>query len=278
MKNIIVLYHADCFDGFSGAWAAWKKLGNRAEYIPIRHQTPPPRGLVNKTVYMIDIVFPAPTFQELLHRNKRVVVIDHHSTAKEIAETAHETAFDLNHSGAALAWNYFHPQKPLPTLLKVIEENDLWRFKSAYTKPLIAVMEGIRFTFEAWNNVARHLENPKQRKQYIEHGKVILKYKDALVAQITRRAERGTFEGHPVWIVNTPIFESEVGHMLVDQGKGPKIAIIWRQMENIVRVSLRSTPKVNVALLAQKYGGGGHPQAAGFKISAEMKHPWKYLN
>ena len=37
-----VIYHAECTDGFGSAYAAWKLLGNRAEYHACKHGTPPP--------------------------------------------------------------------------------------------------------------------------------------------------------------------------------------------------------------------------------------------
>ena len=58
MKNIVVLYHADCPDGFGGAWAAHKKLGEKAEYIGVHHNFLPPKGLDGKEIYMIDFVYP----------------------------------------------------------------------------------------------------------------------------------------------------------------------------------------------------------------------------
>ena len=36
-KNIVVLYHADCLDGFGAAYAAWEKFGDTAEYIPVQY-------------------------------------------------------------------------------------------------------------------------------------------------------------------------------------------------------------------------------------------------
>ena len=36
----VVIYHADCTDGFGAAYSAWKQLGNRAEYYPCKHGTP----------------------------------------------------------------------------------------------------------------------------------------------------------------------------------------------------------------------------------------------
>ena len=31
----VVIYHADCTDGFGAAYSAWKQLGNRAEYLEV---------------------------------------------------------------------------------------------------------------------------------------------------------------------------------------------------------------------------------------------------
>src|SRR3990167_9491025 len=45
MKNIVVIYHGKCPDGFSAAWIAWKKFGDDAEYIPGRHGEIPPEDL-----------------------------------------------------------------------------------------------------------------------------------------------------------------------------------------------------------------------------------------
>ncbi len=46
-----------------------------------------------------------------------------------------------------------------------------------------------------------------------------------------------------------------------------EIAMIFKELEKGFRVSLRSKGKADVGLLAEAYGGGGHPQAAGFNIN-----------
>ena len=56
-KLIVVFYHAECTDGFTAAWAAWKKFGNRADYVPIFHITPPPLRLKNPQNYFL-YIFP----------------------------------------------------------------------------------------------------------------------------------------------------------------------------------------------------------------------------
>ncbi len=47
---------------------------------------------------------------------------------------------------------------------------------------------------------------------------------------------------------------------------GNKIAILFSDRNNVVRVSLRSRDGINVGLLANSFGGGGHAPAAGIKF------------
>ena len=60
---------------------------------------------------------------------------------------------------------------------------------------------------------------------------------------------------------------------LVDLGRnieGVEVSIFMRE-DNGYRISLRSNGKVNVNNLAQKFGGGGHPMAAGIRAKGEFK-------
>ena len=53
----VVLYHANCNDGFGAAYSAWKLLGNRAEYIACSHGTPPPDVTGKKVVCLETVLF-----------------------------------------------------------------------------------------------------------------------------------------------------------------------------------------------------------------------------
>ncbi|MBI4243268.1 MAG: bifunctional oligoribonuclease/PAP phosphatase NrnA [Planctomycetes bacterium] len=53
---------------------------------------------------------------------------------------------------------------------------------------------------------------------------------------------------------------------------GCKLAILFREVKSQqFKVSMRSTKGIDVALLASKWGGGGHARAAGFSISGPRK-------
>lgn len=51
-----------------------------------------------------------------------------------------------------------------------------------------------------------------------------------------------------------------------------KMAVLLRELDNWQwKASLRSRGGLNVARIAEKFGGGGHENAAGFKITADLK-------
>ena len=54
--------------------------------------------------------------------------------------------------------------------------------------------------------------------------------------------------------------------------KGVRISIIFEDLENgLIRMSLRSKdPRINVAQLAQQFGGGGHAMAAGIRMRGTL--------
>lgn len=51
--STIVIYHADCPDGFGAAFAAWLVFGDSAQYVPARFGEPAP-DVRGKEVYILD--------------------------------------------------------------------------------------------------------------------------------------------------------------------------------------------------------------------------------
>ena len=84
LKKIVIIYHDQCRDGFGAAYAAWKKFGDDASYIPRKTQDPVPEGLENKEIYIVDYSYKKPDLERLREDNKSVVVIDHHSLYNDI--------------------------------------------------------------------------------------------------------------------------------------------------------------------------------------------------
>jgi uncharacterized protein len=274
-NKIVVIYHGDCPDGFSGAWAAWKKFGNKATYIGAVDRHNPPDNLQGKEVYFIDWVYPKATMAEVMKIAKKVIALDHHETAEDATRSVTEFSYDVNHSGAVLAWQYFHPNKPVPKLLLYVEDFDLWKWKYKDTRAIQAVLDTQPQTFEKWSKLVRKVENAESRAECIKLGRTLIEYQERLIEHALTEAEPVEFEGYEVLAVNSLFFGSELGDRL--SKIKPPFSIIWREGKRSIRVSLRSRNGFDVSKIAQKYGGGGHKEAAGFKIEAGEPLPWKRL-
>ena len=275
-KDIVVIYHKDCTDGFSAAWAAWKNFGDSAEYVGIDPDEHSPTELVNKELYMIDLIC-GDDLPELLKNNKKVVAIDHHVTNQEIVKLVPDRLFDINHSAAVLAWKYFHGSKKVPRLLNYVEDVDLWNLKMPDTNEISAAMDMLDFSFGNWSRLAVDFENESKFKEYVSRGKIILEYQDKLIERLTtNNLELVELSGYKVYVVNSPNFSSQIGNILAK--KTNSLGIVWYEnSDGSVHVSLRSVGDVDVSKIAKRFGGGGHKHAAGFRIENCSKLPWKKL-
>jgi oligoribonuclease NrnB/cAMP/cGMP phosphodiesterase (DHH superfamily) len=77
---------------------------------------------------MFDFSYPKPIIKEIEEKAELLIVVDHHITAKgelsgkgDVKEQNYH--FDMNKSGARLAWEFFYPNKEVPLLLRHIEDN-----------------------------------------------------------------------------------------------------------------------------------------------------------
>ncbi len=277
-KDIVVLYHNDCTDGFSSAWVAWKKFGSRADYIGINPGISPIDGLKNKEVYMLDLVYSVQYLKKLIANNKKFIAIDHHISNKKSFSLIKDGLFDNNHSGAVLSWKYFHPKIKVPKLLMHVEDMDLWKFRMSGSKEVIAYLDTVDFNFKKWNEVIDGAEDKIKYQEYLNKGSFILKYQDQLIESIiTNHAVPVNFFGYKTYAVNSPMFNSQIANALCK--KLPPMGVVWAQeADGSVHVSLRSDGAADVSKLASKFkGGGGHKQSAGFYIKDCSKLPWKKI-
>lgn len=278
-KNIVVVYHGQCTDGFGGAWSAWKKLGDSADYFGANYDDDPPKEITGKELYFIDFVYPRPVMEDLKQKNKKIVIIDHHKTAIDKLDIADESLFDIDHSGAVLAWQYFHSNKTGPSILKCIEDRDMWRWKVKDSKEILAYFDLLDFDFKIWDNVIERFDKDESvRLEFKKNGELLLRQWTSLCEDMIKdEAVVVGFEGYRTYAINAPhIFASDLGNLL--SKKLPPLAIVWQQnSEGNVGVSLRSDGSVDVSEIAKKYGGGGHKAAAGLRIKSISKLPWKKI-
>ena len=277
MKDIVVIYHANCPDGFGAAYAAWKKFGDNASYIPQKTQESVPEGLVDKELYIVDYSYPKEILSKLIEANKSVVVIDHHESAREAVTSFVGNVFELDHSGAVLAWNYFHPTAPTPKLLLHIEDSDLWKFALPETKAFVARLWQTKFDFATWDKMARDLENPEKFSEFIKKGEAALEYKHLYINELLTYQEKVEFDGHETLAVNCARpYRSDVGNLLAK--KTGTFGIVWYHYEGAFHISMRSIDDFSVADLAKKFGGGGHKNAASARFDRFEDIPIRFID
>ena len=274
LKNIVVIYHGECADGFSAAWTAWKKFGDNADYIGAHHGDPISDGLTGKEIYILDFSFPVEIMKNMLEKNKKIIVIDHHKSAEESVKMAHEYVYEMDRSGAMLSWQYFFPELPVPWLLRYISDRDIWKLELPDTFAIGLMLDTFDKNFETWSKLAEELEDDNTRRKYIEQGKLIQKYEHQVIEDIiSSNKEAVVFEGYETYAVNAPhFFASQMGHTLYSEK--PPLAIVWSWSKGSLAVSLRSDGSVDVSEIAKKYGGGGHKAAAGFRFYSNSEFPW----
>ena len=276
-KDIVVIYHAKCPDGFGAAYAAWKKFGDNASYIPQKTQESIPDGLQNKELYIVDYSYDKETLAKLTETNKSVVVIDHHESAREAVTSFVGNVFDLDHSGAVLAWRYFHPTEPTPKLLLHVEDSDLWRFKLPETKAVMARLWQTSFDFASWDQLAKDFEDEDKFKEFVTKGEFTLEQKQLYIKELLTYKEKVEFDGHPTLAVNCARpYRSDVGNFLAKETG--TLGIVWYHYEGAFHVSMRSIGDFSVADLAKKFGGGGHKNAASARFDRFEDIPMKFVD
>jgi len=270
----VIIYHGKCPDGFGGAYAAWKKFGDAAEYIPAQYGKPVPENMNGRNLYFVDFCYDRECMDALAAVAKSIIVLDHHEGVRDVA-TTFPGIFDSNRSGASIAWTYFHPETPIPLLLRCIEDYDLFRFSLPESRAIDAYLSLEPQEFEHWDELVKTLEDPARRDSILERGRMYAEHTEKLVEHIAASANLVEFEGHVVYLSGTVLqaFTDYIGHALAT--KQPPFALMVRPVADGMRVSLRSVGDFDVSELARRHGGNGHVNAAAFRLPWGASIPWK---
>lgn len=272
LKDIVVIYHAHCIDGFAAAWVTHRKFGDVATYLPLKRGEEIPEGLEDKEIYIVDFAFEGGVMLELEKKAKKLVVIDHHISSEKDIKDLKEYVFDLNHSGAYLAFSYFFPDEEIPEFIKYISEMDIYKPTIKDVEKFFAYIRSKEKTFYEYYALYDLLETKSGREKALEVAGELEKYLKIILEPTLNSINFVEFEGYKIPAVNLclPISErSEVLRLIYEMY--PPVAMSYRFDEGEWKVSLRSNNNsdFDCSKLAQKYGGGGHKESAGFAVKAD---------
>lgn len=275
-KQIVVIYHKRCPDGFGAAYAAWKKFGDTAEYVPAGYGDEALEGLEGKEVYLLDFSYEIPGEMERLAKiTKRFVALDHHKSSKRLVELAPEHVYDEKRSGATIAWTFFHPDAPMPRLIRHLEDGDLYHYALPETRDIFSYLVVQPDDFQMWDALAETLEDDAARATFLIKAAAYTEYFELLAKLSVEAAKKVRFEEMECYFTTAMpsiTMRSYVGHALYE--KLPPIALVVSAHPDGFGVSIRGNGSVDASKIAQKYGGGGHPVSAGFFIPNGTPVPW----
>lgn len=275
MTKPLVIYHRDCPDGLCAAWIAWRKFGDSADYFPAQYSAAPP-DVTGRDVYVLDFCYPFEATMHLAGLARHLTILDHHATAErdlaQINELPNEQrrnveiTFDMHCSGAGLARDYFFPGLAC-WIVDYVQDRDLWRFELPDSATINAYLQTLN-TFEGFERA--HKLAPEQARVF---GLGAEAYRDMLVHKVKAHAIRQRFAGYDdIPVVNAHFIG--ISELLGELAKDALFSVGWYQRgDGAISYSLRSRGDFDCSKLAEKFGGGGHAGAAGFRFDWKVPTP-----
>lgn len=273
----IIIYHAHCMDGFTALWCANLYFGGNIESFAAKNgREDIPENIDGRDVCIVDYAYPKHILLDINKRANSLVVLDHHETSRKYLEGLDFCQFDMNRSGAGMAWDYFFPNKPRPWIVDYVEDQDIWKWEHPDSKDICSYLNSLEKDLEQWTFL---YENPEESLEKARtFGKIINQTVDNYCNVTMGMGQLGEIAGYVVPIVNCPFFAAstllnKMCSLRLKDGSWPLFAVGWHVNEyGQVKYSLRSTENpetgeaFNVAELAEQFGGGGHKKASAFRV------------
>lgn len=274
-------YHND-MDGYCAGAIVRKAMMNQEsdgtgfEYIQINYNNnfPFDRISLNEEVIIVDFSLQKEgDFDKLLSITERVIWIDHHKTAIE----RHKHLSHLQGirrkdkpSGCELTWKYFFPELPMPEVVKLLGDYDTWSFEFGEVTNKLQAGIQLYNTYPDSPDWGRWLDYSYFPKEELKAGEIALKYKENSYAKLIKSFSFFTiFEGYKVIACNAGMVSSQLFDSIKEDFDIMMPFVFDGKQWTI---SLYTKKDIDVSVIAKRYGGGGHKQAAGFQC---MKLPFE---
>lgn len=274
----LVIYHANCWDGFCAAWVARKALGD-IEAIPAHYGQSPP-DVSGREVYVLDFSYSFDVMADMASASRCLTVLDHHKTSEraladlEAMFITHNMAgrarYGVDRSGGRMAWEFFGfvggwDGLNSPWLVDYTEDRDLWRHKLPHSEEINAALRSYPLDFDLWDRFGA-VKDVVNQTFLVGEGTAIRRSERQIVDTHVRNAREIEMAGHRVLSVNATVLFSEIAGELA-KGR-PFGACYFDRRDGRRQWSLRSDGQgLDVSVIAKSFGGGGHTHAAGFEES-----------
>lgn len=282
----LIVTHGGCHDGFTAEWLL-HRLWPRALCYPGAYGEDITdlvyRGNINRgngtpaVAVMADFSYQLPEMLRLAEAWDRIIVLDHHASAIDRLDgnlpPNVECVFDVTRSGAGITADWLNVRhNPIPGasdrhgLVDYVEDRDLWRFAHPESKEAIQyLIAATPHTYAEWDLLDYRLRF--RFDECVAGGRLVGRYHRIIVDELVDAARPVVIDGHDTLIVPSPyLCGSDVAGELARLSPSGIGAYI-RMLPDRNEYGLRSTDDgPDVAQIAERLGGGGHPHASGFRV------------
>lgn len=276
---MLCLYHLVDHDG-KGSAGIVNNIYPSVEFYGYNHDMTPPYHLLEKhhDIIICDISLPMDLMFEL-NKTKNLIWIDHHiSVITEYEEgiiMGEKQIKGLRRVGTAaieLTWEYFHPNKPVPTGIKLLALNDIFDLRDSRVRPFEYAIQSLginRPTEQIWTDL---INEKIDIDKTVEKGCAILSW---IKIRNYRMAHgmvfESSFNGMSCICANMPQGYSEFFDTVPDLHKYDFMVNFYMGKDNLWKMTMYSAKEdVDVSKIVALFGGGGHKGAAGASGMSEL--------
>ena len=221
----------------------------------------------DEPIIILDYSFSPAVMNKILEKTENILWLDHHESAFEyINEYSMQIngLRDNNYAACELAWKYFHgADTAMPKAVKLVGDHDRWELKHGHISENFSI------------GMYAHPHHPKDDVwdklltagsddlilEIIREGSICKRVRDHFCLDYAARyGFECDFEGYNCFAMGLYKFGGEA---FGEKIKAYDICISFEFDGDNFVVSLYSE-RIDVASIAEKYGGGGHKGAAGF--------------
>jgi len=226
----------------------------------------------NDIIIMSDFSFSDFEIMRFIQSNtEKFIWLDHHYTSinnslKNNFKT--DGLLNENKSGCSLTWEYFFTEREIPYSIFLLEKYDIGKFY--FNNDVLPFEYGMRSkddsetdpnNIEFWTKI---FEDKEFIQSIIEEGKICLKYQNKLNKRLSKNIFNTYLEGWKCAAINSPKMSSLFFDCLSNKEEYDIFANFSLNNEGWAISLYTEKDYINVGLIAEKFGGGGHKKAAGF--------------
>jgi oligoribonuclease NrnB/cAMP/cGMP phosphodiesterase (DHH superfamily) len=313
-KSALVVSHGPfCLDGVAAAACVGRFYGESRVTPVFTHPSEVDRAIEEasraskepRDLWIADITWKDPKtenlFKDLIRQGWRIFWVDHHTIALEKDEAEIQSlgltgwVASNRFSAARLLYDYLISAEALlgkaPSSLKRFEkavlladDNDRWIHKLRGSRELaltVAALGGTVAYRELLHLNADLRYSPRMKEAYRTASREL---SDSIALAMRTRLEKTADDGLKIVAALCKGYTSEVAEalrqtMMKNSDRNATRAIFLLYNLEDQRISLRRTSacEVDLARLAGRFGGGGHPAAAGFELPEAQGYLQSFL-